>query len=115
MALTTDARSAHWQHHIDHWQASGLSGMAYCRQHELIYHCFVYWRSKLTKGSTEPSDKTGAERQVPSAFVAVRPLSLSGLTEVSGDDLHVRLPNGLEIRNIYHSNLDQVRSLLARL
>jgi hypothetical protein len=112
MALTTETRSAHWQHHVDHWQASGLSGMAYCRQHELVYHCFVYWRSKLTKVSTDPSGKTDAESQAPSAFVAVRSQPLPRSTEVSGDDLHLRLPNGLEIRNIYHSNLDHVRSLL---
>ena len=33
-----DARSVHWQHHIDGWQASGLSGANYCRQHQLTYN-----------------------------------------------------------------------------
>lgn len=117
MTLITEAkaRNAHWQHQIDQWQTSGLSGTDYCRQHALTYHCFIYWRRKLANAMTERSDETEADGQAPSAFVAVRPQPLSGLAQVSGDDLHLRLPNGLEIRNIHDNNLSNVRSLLAHL
>lgn len=37
-----------WQQRITDWQASGLSGMAYCKQQSLTYCRFVYWRKKLT-------------------------------------------------------------------
>ena len=36
-----------WQQRITEWQASGLSGMAYCKQQSLTYCRFVYWRNKL--------------------------------------------------------------------
>ena len=117
MTLRTEAESlsAHWQRHIDQWQASGLSGADYCRQHSLIYHCFIYWRSKFSKAAAEQLHETGGSEQAPSAFVTIRPQPLSELVEVSSDDLHLRLPNGLEIRNIYPRNLGNVRSLLAHL
>lgn len=120
MTATTEAaaRNSHWQHHIDHWQTSDLSGADYCREHGLIYHRFLYWRRKFDPAATEQPVQTDADAQTLSAFVAVQPpSSLTGFTEVSGDsdDLHLCLPNGLEIRNIYPNNLDNVRALLERL
>ena len=106
----TDARSAHWQHHIDHWQASGLSCAAYCRQHDLSYDCFIYWRRKFHAMAAEQTVHTGAENQALSAFVAVQPAFSQ--TGVNGDELHLCLPTGLEIRHIYASNLNHVRALV---
>lgn len=115
LKIESEALSAHWEHHIDQCKASGLSGTDYCRQHDLTYHCFIYWRRKFANAMPERSDETEAGNPAPNAFVAVRPQPLSGLTEVNSDDLHLRLPNGLEIRNIYDNNLSHVRSLLAHL
>jgi hypothetical protein len=42
-----------WQQRITDWQASGLSGMAYCKQQSLTYCRFVYWRKKLTHSEPE--------------------------------------------------------------
>ena len=36
-----------WQQHMVAWQGSGLSGAAFCKQHELNYAQFNYWRKKL--------------------------------------------------------------------
>ncbi len=33
----THEREQLWQQHITQWQASGLSGMAYCKQQSLTY------------------------------------------------------------------------------
>lgn len=116
MAQTNAARHTHWKHHIDQWQSSRLSGTDYCRQHELTYHCFIYWRSKFSQARAKDSPEARPNNQPLNAFVAVQPQPLSGLTEVSTtDSLHLRLPNGLEIRNIYTSNLGNVRLLLERL
>ena len=42
-----------WRAHIKVWQKSGLSGTEYCRQYQLSYHAFIYWKRKLgTKQST---------------------------------------------------------------
>jgi len=113
-----DARSAHWQHHIDGWQASGLSAADYCRQHQLTYHCFLYWRRKFVSTTEQPMPAGSAtQTQALSSFVAVSPQFVADATDTeesgAGVDLHLRLPNGLEIRNIYHHNLANVRSLLA--
>ncbi|EBA00052.1 hypothetical protein MELB17_16858 [Marinobacter sp. ELB17] len=45
--MTPTERAHVWQHHITDWQATGVSGSAYCKQQSLIYHQFVYWRRKL--------------------------------------------------------------------
>src|SRR5690554_3262612 len=36
-----------WQQYMVAWQGSGLSGAAFCKQHELNYAQFNYWRKKL--------------------------------------------------------------------
>ena len=36
-----------WREHIQLKKDSGLSGAAYCRQHELTCHQLYYWESKL--------------------------------------------------------------------
>jgi len=36
-----------WQAHIKVWRKSGLSGTEYCRQRQLSYHAFIYWKRKL--------------------------------------------------------------------
>lgn len=113
MSETNEARPADWEYHIAQWQSSGLPGTDYCRQHELPYHCFIYWRSKFSKAKAPLATVTRPDIQPPSAFVAVRPDPASRITEAaSADSLHLRLPNGLEIRNIYASNVGNVRSLL---
>jgi hypothetical protein len=35
------ALPAHWKHHIEAWQVSGLSQAAYCRQHGLNTNTFA--------------------------------------------------------------------------
>lgn len=42
-----------WSKHIQLKQESGLSGAAYCRQHELSCHQLYYWKSKLKLQSDE--------------------------------------------------------------
>ncbi len=36
-----------WDQTLSDWQASGLSGAAFCKEQSLSYHRFVYWRGKL--------------------------------------------------------------------
>jgi hypothetical protein len=48
-----------WRHHQRSWQVSGLSQKAYCQQHKLSYHVFVYWRVRQ-------KDATFTENTLPS-------------------------------------------------
>ncbi|MBC8317945.1 MAG: IS66 family insertion sequence element accessory protein TnpB [Desulfobulbaceae bacterium] len=43
----TDQSNKAWQAHIKAWGKSGLSGKEYCRQRQLSYHAFIYWKKKL--------------------------------------------------------------------
>lgn len=35
--MTQQERQGYWHQHITQWQASGLSGMAFCKQEALTY------------------------------------------------------------------------------
>ena len=36
-----------WQAHMKAWRHSGLTGKEYCRQYQLSYYAFIYWKKKL--------------------------------------------------------------------
>lgn len=115
MKQASDERTAYWQQHINHWQASELSAAQYCQQHQVTYHCFIYWRSKFAREAEHPVDQTLTGKGL-SAFVSVRPQA-SPITDTVtvAETLQLALPNGLIIRNIRDGNLNTVRSLLERL
>lgn len=93
----------YWHEHITACQASNLSGANYCKEHNLIYHRFVYWRQKFSSSSQSASPvKTGG-------FVRLAP----GSTAVDG--LTLALPNGLEVRGISHANVDLISRLMSTL
>ncbi|WP_275099995.1 IS66 family insertion sequence element accessory protein TnpA [Sedimenticola hydrogenitrophicus] len=48
MASSTEKR-ARWQAHIQDWKASGLSQRKFCRQNQLSYSMFSYWRTRLNR------------------------------------------------------------------
>ncbi|WP_435808097.1 IS66 family insertion sequence element accessory protein TnpA, partial [Zhongshania aliphaticivorans] len=54
--MSTINKSQFWQDHITAWQGSGLSQAAYCKQHEIKFHNFAYWRNRLSPAK-EPSAK----------------------------------------------------------
>ena len=40
-------RRSFWQDHLEQWQRSGLTQVAYCRQHGLNRDQFGYWKKRL--------------------------------------------------------------------
>ena len=38
-----------WENHLGSWKRSRLSKAAYCRQKEISYHAFNYWKKRLEK------------------------------------------------------------------
>ncbi len=87
-----------WQAIIKQWQASELSAAAFCQQHDVVYHHFLYWRRKL--------GKPVSHKLVP--VVPDLPLSVS-------DDIELALPGGLVIRGIRSGNLTIAIALLRQL
>jgi hypothetical protein len=43
----SESLSTAWKVHIQDWQTTEQSQNAYCKSHDLNYHCFIYWRRKL--------------------------------------------------------------------
>jgi len=39
---------SYWLKHIERYKASGLNKSKYCARHNITYHNFLYWLSKLT-------------------------------------------------------------------
>jgi hypothetical protein len=98
-------RSTVWGTHIQDWQTTEQSQSAYCKAHDLNYHCFIYWRRKLvgpTKRKTKPAGS--------SAFVPVQSSPMIVVEELS-----LTLSNGMTLRGITSSNLPVVRQLLSLL
>ncbi|MET4028477.1 hypothetical protein ABIE59_004028 [Marinobacter sp. MBR-99] len=102
--MTPTERKQAWQQHITDWQASGLSGMAYCKQQTLTYCRFVYWRQKLT-GSEEP----GKADQARSGFARVAPMPDAGA------GLTVSLPGGVSITGLHAGNIELLSAVLRQL
>ena len=102
---TASSRQAYWQGHMERWQQSGQSQQAYCREHNLSYFRFQYWRRNLRE-----DEQQAVQRTRPSGFV---PVAAAGSGAHPG--LSVVLANGVQVRGISADNLAVVERLLANL
>jgi hypothetical protein len=59
-------RRAFWQDHLAHWQASGLTQVAYCRQQGLNRDQFGYWKKRLLSARSASPAPGGTD------FIAVQ-------------------------------------------
>jgi hypothetical protein len=58
-----------WQKMLSDWDASNLSGAAYCKQQSLVYHRFFYRRQKfngISDRQTPAQSRSGFARVSPS-------------------------------------------------
>ncbi|EWH01125.1 IS66 family insertion sequence element accessory protein TnpA [Halomonas sp. BC04] len=104
--MSSADRERFWQQQIGDWQASGLSGIAYCKQHSLTYHRFVYWRKKLTDSGHYPN-----ETSTVTGFARVAPVSGVAAT----DGLTVSLPGGVSITGLHAGNIELLGAVLRQL
>ena len=100
----TKQRQHDWQQIMNDCQASGLSGMAFCKQQSISYHQFTYWRSKLrqTRGS-QSNPKSGFTRVSAAA------------PEHSETELTVTLPTGISITGLRGDNIELLGAILRQL
>jgi hypothetical protein len=101
---TSEALNKEWRQHIDTWRASQESQQAFCKQHDLNYHRFTYWRRKF---------QDQAHRENPRRSSALVPVTYLPAPEESGLSLH--LSNGMRLSGITSDNLLVVQQLLSRL
>ena len=73
-----------WEEHIELWQQSGLTQLAYCRNNQLKAHQMTYWKKRL--------DQSGAG-------VAFVPLQFAGTLPVPVSKAAFKLitPNGYRV------------------
>lgn len=108
MAKDFDQQNNHgkrdfWERQIEQWRQSGLSQLAYCRQHHLKAHRFYYWRRRIIKKQTD---------------VSFLPVKLATLHKPNLPAIRVLMPNGcsIEIEGLDGSaQLNQLVSLVAGL
>ncbi|MCL1480258.1 MULTISPECIES: IS66 family insertion sequence element accessory protein TnpB [unclassified Marinobacter] len=109
--MTPTEKVHFWQQQINDWEATGLSGNAFCKQQSLIYHQFVYWRQKLTSGEdyrTQAPVTTGFTRVVSSA-------SRMGVDAGDANGLTVSLPGGVAITGLHAGNIELLGAVLRQL
>jgi hypothetical protein len=94
--MSTINKAQFWQDHITAWQGSGLSQAAYCKQHEIKFHNFAYWRNRLSPAKV-PSAKLMKLGTIPASSRVVMNLPLGVSLELSAGDLPVVLPAVLHI------------------
>ncbi len=77
-----EQRRKQWEKRIAHWRASGLSMLAYCREHGLSYTPLVRWRRRLERVSA------------PAPTLTLIPVVASAPNRCP---IVIRLPNGVGI------------------
>jgi len=103
---TSQERHQFWQSHIEACALQSASKAQYCRDHELSYHCFIYWHSKLAK--QQPSGQN-----FPDNHSKLIPVSLTQSPYPA--ELQVQLPNGVLISGINNQSVGLIGSLIDQL
>jgi len=62
-----------WKTHIERWEQSGQTQVAYCRDHGLKPHQFTYWKKRFGRTDTDISF-------VPLRFSRNLPVAVTGST-----------------------------------
>ena len=84
-------RRSYWQDHVEQWQHSGLTQVAYCRQQGLKVAQFSYWKKRL-RPAPSPGTTGGA-----ADFIAVQMAGASAaLVVVLNEHLRVEVRPGFD-------------------
>ena len=108
---TAEQHTTDWQHHVDAFNQSGLSKDQYCRDHDIIYHLFMYWSAKLCGAvpDTAAPQKASIGKLVP-ATLATR--NTQPFLQCS---LQIHLPNGVHVSGIDSGSVGLVGRLIEQL
>jgi len=99
--------TAYWHRHMAGWKSSGVSQAKFCKNNNLVYHQFLYWRHKLKQTTNKNQQQPRRPSGNGFASVSIQPATKSGLS--------LLLPNGLIIRGIHAENLSVVSQLMTAL
>ena len=105
--MNNNERAIYWQNQIEQWQASGLSGARFCKQHELDLGQFYYWSNKYSVKRAEVTQN----KKLLAGFATV----VMADAPTIGEGLSFTLPNGCAIEGITQGNVSLVGAILAQL
>ena len=88
--MTREERSTYWQNLVDQQTESGLSGAAFCREHNINPQRFYHWRRRF-KENELGIQSTGFFQLVPCSTN-----SESGIRISLGDELHIEIDRGFD-------------------
>jgi len=86
-----------WEHHLERWKQSGLSQLAYCREHHLKPHRFYYWRRRILK---------------PQKKVSFLPVQLPMDTPRQPQLVRILMPNGCALELEGRAEPEQLERLV---
>jgi hypothetical protein len=52
-----------WKQQLAHWRESGLNGTTWCRERNIAFHVFQYWRKKIEGIQDTPKAGSGLSAQ----------------------------------------------------
>ena len=91
--LNPKSKREFWVSHIQAWEQSGLSQVAYCRKNDLKMHRWWYWRKRISTPSA--TDVTF----VPLGFSSSK-ISQSSVSVVTPNGYRIEIDNGYDITKL---------------
>lgn len=88
------SKKQYWNTHIEGWKKSGLSQEQYCKQQDLSYAAFGYWRSRLLKESQNTYKEIEPQ---PSFKQAIIKSSTEASTRSAASVIKIVMPNQMKV------------------
>lgn len=111
--MDAKTRAQDWQLIISDWQASGLSGMAFCKANNHAYHKFSYWRRRLRPSTYSPVAQSDHDH----GFTQVIPVAphRQSMAMPAPATLSIALPTGIIVNGVCAGNVAVLGALLRQL
>ena len=92
---------------IKRWQSSGVSQKAFCKEEDINYYKFKYWRTQLKKApvTRQPRNKPKLQEQ---NFIPIQTIK----EKVTFEGLLITYPNGVSITCSGQTKTEQLTELI---
>jgi hypothetical protein len=114
---TKTNRAAFWQGHLSAWSASGLTQVAYCRQHQLSRAAFGWWKRQLQGKVEARRGSPGAKRPQRGRQATVQFVEVQRGPDINSSSspavYEVLLSHGRAIRVSHEFDPDVLKRLIA--
>jgi hypothetical protein len=95
----------YWEQIHAEWKASGLTQPAFCRERNILYSTFAYWRTQL-KEKNNLKNKT---ESIPFAEIKMNSVKPIGVFQ---SEIKIRFPNGVMVIVDKYVDIKQLQDIL---